>query len=434
MNDRSSLTWLVWVACGLAALLGISAAPAAPAPLEARTAASASVSAQPAPELRFAVRSAVIYPSTSEVLRFNHERHVTELRLPCTACHDAARRSRRAEDRLRPPPARCDGCHGSDHSDLSHVKGDESEPSSRCQVCHLGYQPEHGNAVARFVNKPAHLKFNHAVHVAAKLGCEGCHAGVEHSATAGREHLPSMQQCVTCHRLNAGGPRHPSGECAVCHVTAGRRLQTHFAEGRLLPPAWLGHAEHDPAFAMRHAVLAANDSGLCAKCHVEKDCADCHDGRVRPRRLHPNDFLSMHAVAARHDRPRCASCHQQQTFCLSCHQRLGVSSSSPTALAAERGRFHPPSQIFVEGPRSARHHAVEAQRNLNVCVACHTERDCVSCHATREIGAGGLSADGARLNPHPPGFSARCARLLSQNPRPCLVCHELSDARLQECR
>jgi hypothetical protein len=183
--------------------------------------------------------------------------------------------------------------------------------------------------------------------------------------------------------------------------------------------------------------VAGEDSAFCGNCHTEKDCADCHDGRVRPRKAHPNDFLSMHAVSARQDSPRCVSCHQTQNFCLPCHQRLGVSESGPIGNSVERGRFHPPPSVWTNAPRSARHHAWEAERNLNACISCHVERDCVACHATRDVGgaAGGLPAGAGRgLNPHPLGFGSRCGRALRQNARPCLACHSPADALLGQCR
>ncbi|HEV8548740.1 MAG TPA: hypothetical protein VGQ57_06930, partial [Polyangiaceae bacterium] len=78
----------------------------------------------------------------------------------------------------------------------------------------------------------------------------------------------------------------------------------------------------------------------------------------------------------------------------------------------------------------------EAERNLNACVSCHTERDCVSCHATAAmggIGSGLPSGSGRGTDPHPPGFISRCGRALRQNPRPCLTCHDPGDRALTEC-
>ena len=73
---------------------------------------------------------------------------------------------------------------------------------------------------------------------------------------------------------------------------------------------------------------------------------------------------------------KCTSCHREQSFCLDCHMRVGVAESSPPN-AKDSGRFHPPKSIWSDPPRKPGHHAFEAERNLNACVSCHTERDCV---------------------------------------------------------
>ena len=82
--------------------------------------------------------SPVIFPEQSMPLRFNHKRHVKELGMACTTCHDAAKTSRKAADSLLPPATRCDGCHGTNHRDLSSVSSDESRPLGRCGFCHAG--------------------------------------------------------------------------------------------------------------------------------------------------------------------------------------------------------------------------------------------------------------------------------------------------------
>jgi hypothetical protein len=157
---------------------------------------------------------------------------------------------------------------------------------------------------------------------------------------------------------------------------------------------------------------------------------------VRPRNVHPNDFLSLHAVAARQNSPDCSSCHRAQSFCLGCHQRVGVTLSGPAENFAGRGRFHPPKAVWTDGSMGSQHHGSEARRNLSACVSCHTESDCVLCHATAELGGGlsGRGASGASLSPHGPGFSAHCRGALRRNARSCLTCHHPQDAKLGQCR
>ncbi len=383
--------------------------------------------------------SPVIFPPQSLAIRFNHAAHM-KLGATCTTCHARAKTSRASADSLLPAGTSCDGCHGTNHRTELVTPGKEA--LGACGFCHLGHRPEDGQRVTRSVLRPPHLRFNHALHAEQRIDCAKCHGAVGSLELATVDQLPRMRGCFSCHTGESAQSDKPSRACPTCHLTErGGRLVTSFPEGTLEPPAWLHDAEHGPDWLERHKRIAADDSRFCASCHEERFCTGCHDGRVRPRQVHPNDFLSMHAVAARQNSPTCTSCHQQQSFCLSCHQRAGVTLSGPLGNTAGRGRFHPPAAIWTEGQRSAGHHAWEAERNLNACVSCHTERDCVLCHATAAVGGfgsggarGTRSAFGRGTDPHPPGFISRCGRALRQNPRPCLVCHEPSDPDLGLCR
>jgi hypothetical protein len=397
--------------------------------------------------------SPVIFPEQALPLRFDHQKHVKQLGMSCTTCHGAAKTSQNSAESLLPPATRCDGCHGTNHRNLSAVTSDEPRALGQCNFCHVGYDKKKPNVVARVLLPKPNLRFNHQKHVTGqRIACGRCHGKVEELKLATRDQLPRMQECVTCHVLgSAGGQSAPaslgakaapraraSGACTTCHLSEPNgMLTTAFKSGKLLPPPWLHDAGHGSDFIERHKLIAGDDSRFCANCHQERFCVGCHDGNVRPRRIHPNDFLSQHPVAARQDNPRCTSCHQQQSFCLTCHQRAGVAMSGPIGNFAGRGRFHPPKSVWTEGPRSASHHAWEAERNLNACVSCHQERDCAMCHATRGVGGRGPNigpAGGQGVNPHPAGFGGRCQQALRQNARPCLTCHLPNDQDLQRCR
>lgn len=402
--------------------------------------------------------SPVVFPEQSMPLRFNHQKHVKQLGIGCATCHDAAKTSQNSADSLLPPATRCDSCHGTNHRKLSAVTTDEPRPLGQCNYCHTGYDPARPNFVARVVLPKPNLRFSHQKHVTGqRMDCARCHGKVEEVALATRDQLPRMKECVTCHVLGPGdgsggggtaalgakaAPGAPrakaSGACTTCHLSdPNGRLTTSFKSGKLLPPPWLHDAGHGADFIERHKTVAGDDSKFCATCHQERFCVGCHDGNVRPRRIHPNDFLSQHPMAARQDNPRCTSCHQQQSFCLSCHQRAGVTMSGPVANLAGRGRFHPPKAQWTDGPRSAAHHAWEAERNLTACVSCHQERDCAMCHATRGVGGRGPNIGtgaGQGINPHPVGFASRCQQALRQNARPCLTCHLPNDQDLLRCR
>jgi hypothetical protein len=382
--------------------------------------------------------SPVIFPAQKITLRFNHRKHVRELGMTCTTCHDGAKTSRKSADRLLPAATRCDACHGSDHRNLQAV-GAGDDLIGQCGFCHIGWRPEDAGQVERMVLPEPNLRFDHAAHFGRNIGCEQCHGRVGELELATRDQLPRMRGCFRCHQAPEPARGRARGECTTCHLTrrAGT-LETSFETGQLLPPRWLQDAGHGPDWIERHKRVAGVDSQFCSNCHTERYCTDCHDGRVRPRRVHPNDWLSMHPVAARQNNPTCTSCHRLQSFCVGCHQRAGVTLSGAYARFAGRGSFHPPKAVWTDGPRGPSHHAWEAQRNLDACVSCHVERDCAICHATAAVGGRGTgvggTAGGRGVNPHPAGFLGRCRSALKKNARPCLVCHDPADPKLGECR
>lgn len=357
-------------------------------------------------------------------LRFNHKKHVKEEGATCLTCHAKAKTSTKADDMLLPSGVTCDACHDTDHTDLANVKGG-SDAMGKCQFCHLGYQPSDGNRVAALDVPPPNLRFNHKAHVARNIACGQCHGSVDEIELATRDQLPRMKGCFGCHEMTGAAQGDAKAACETCHLTlADGRMKTMFATGQLEPPRWLHNAQHTADFIETHKRVAADDSTFCASCHKEQFCTDCHDGKVRPRSVHPNDWISMHPMAARQDNPRCTSCHQEQAFCLGCHQRAGVTLSGPNGHAGSD--FHPPGWKDFNN-RGPGHHAWEAQRNISACVSCHTERDCAKCHAAS--GRGGLGVD-----PHPAGWATNCSGPLRRNGRPCLVCHEPTSPEIAQCR
>ena len=372
--------------------------------------------------------SDVIFPVQQLTLRFNHAKHLLkDIGATCKTCHAAAYKSRSAEDTLLPKGDVCDACHNSDHTNLAAVKpGDDA--SGQCGYCHQGYKATDGNAVAELHMPRANLLFNHQGHVDRNIGCAQCHGAVEQLELATRDQLPRMQGCLHCHQMpDSASQGEAKGACDTCHLRGerGTRIKVVYATGALTPPRWLHNAEHTPDFILRHKSIAADDSQFCANCHKEDFCTDCHDGRVRPRTIHPNDFINMHPIEARMAAEKCQSCHREQSFCLDCHMRVGVSESSPPS-ARDSARFHPPKSMWSDPPVKPGHHAFEAQRNLNACVSCHTERDCVVCHGAQGVGAG--------FDPHRGNFASSCQNQFRRNPRPCFTCHEPTDGVLAACR
>ncbi|MGA2449949.1 MAG: cytochrome c3 family protein [Polyangiaceae bacterium] len=369
--------------------------------------------------------SAVVFPSQRIPLVFSHQRHLAPaVGATCRTCHEGAYRSDSVRDTLLPSGAVCDTCHRRvDHGRLA----DADNSGDGCAMCHRGYSPQNRTVVPPVDAPRANLVFSHRAHSARNIGCAQCHGAVERLDLATRDQLPRMRGCFRCHAMpDAASRGDAKSACDTCHPTVpGGRVQTMFASGALYPPAWMRDAEHTPDFLARHKRVAGDDSTFCASCHQDTFCTDCHDGRVRPRSVHPNDYLDMHPIEARMGTQRCQSCHLEQSFCLDCHIRAGVSEASPLN-SRDSGRFHPPKSVWSDAPAGAGHHAFEAERGLSGCVSCHTERDCITCHGALGVGAG--------FNPHPPGFLGSCGREQRQNERPCLACHVPSDSALQRCR
>lgn len=360
--------------------------------------------------------SPIIYPPQRIAIRMDHSLPQHRA-LRCVRCHRGAGLSERSRDLLIPREQACAPCHD---AELDREGPDLEE---RCGTCHVGY--EVGEVVPISDFPTARLRFSHRTHVeGASMRCRTCHEGVERADVADRRHLPTMRQCFECHgpegfSAEASAP----GRCPTCHLARpDGTLRTRFAEGTMNPPAWLFDMRHDHEWLVRHRWVAADQGGACASCHQESDCADCHDGRVRPRRVHPGDYLTTHVAQARRDQPRCQSCHQVSRFCTECHTRLGLARIAAPDVRAS-APYHPPAAVWTEGPNL---HALEAQRAMNACVSCHAEQDCVQCHGAMGIGAG--------VSPHPVGFADRCRAQLDRNARACATCHGDLDALRRRCR
>ncbi len=391
-------------------LVLVPGATAAPPDLSVK----ANISAPSGPPTR--TPSRVVYPPEPRPRAFSHARHAG-VTPDCLSCHAAARTSTSAADSLAPVDTACQRCHA-DHR--------------------VTPRPE---------RVTPHLRFSHATHVS-RAECAACHP-TSQLDTPGAA-LPLEAVCLGCHDGKAAARR-----CAACHEALPTgRLRTTFAEGRLQPQ--LGALAHGPTFRRDHARPARLEPRTCDACHVQRFCADCHQGVIKPFDFHGGDYISLHVLDARKNDPDCSACHRRQTFCIACHQRLGV-ASDPTGgdpaggvrsgfgpATGRPGRFHPAGwardTAGVPTTRTdASHHALQAQRNLRSCASCHREETCLRCHASaRGLGPGGtLPADtapalrepGVSANPHGPGFasSARCRALSSRNQRVCAKCHDPRD-------
>lgn len=356
----------------------------------------------------FAAPSEVIFPAQSVDVRFTHARHLAK-KIGCDFCHDKAASSTKSSDNLIPT-------------------------QEACELCHPKWM---GADLARVVMPAPNLKFDHSVHVQKGIGCTRCHASVARVDVATRNQLPTMGLCLECHDSRRGGLHAPS-RCATCHLMRpDGTLEQQLPTGTLMPSGALRGDAHTADFRTHHASVAANDERYCANCHRQDFCLSCHNGVVKPLDFHGNDYVSRHAVDARKDDPRCDGCHRRQSFCLGCHERLGVVDIRTGVDGAftpiGTRRFHPVGWSDPSAAGDPNHHKWQAERNLKQCVACHRQETCLDCHATNASAAGGVGK--MWVNPHPPDWrgSPRCEALADKNPRVCLRCHAAGDPLLH-CR
>lgn len=401
----------------------------------------------PMPAASKAGPSTVIYPAQRLPLKFSHARHL-QRGTGCVECHEQATVSVSSRDNLLPKEAACARCHAIDH-DQPGKRTDG--PPAACGACHRGLPaniaelPAPGPALEAQIERselPApHLKFNHRQHAEAQIQCERCHGDLRQIDLATRAQLPRMALCLGCHsdglrRGESAGRRAPTARCPACHIQQGDgTLETRLPSGVLVPSGELRGDDHSLTFSRQHRQVALSEPSYCANCHTQPWCQRCHNGVVKPLDIHGGDYISRHGQDARRNQPDCGSCHRQQTFCLACHERLGVvshstlpGSPSPSGFQpASARRFHPEGWASSFGGAASNQHAQEAQRNIRSCTSCHREETCLGCHSTLSD-----SRVPGGANPHPADWvsSGRCRSLVSRNSRVCLKCHRDGAAAL----
>lgn len=365
------------------------------------------------------MRGSAVYPAQDIPLRFTHGQHLA-LGLDCSRCHERAATSTRSSELLVPTGATCDGCHGPQHPRPA------DEPA-KCELCHTSVDAQHRVTAGLRMPRPL-LTFNHKLHDKLGQRCSDCHGDMTKVRLGSVLQLPSEASCLSCHDGFTATDR-----CGACHPSgADGKLMMRAQDDRTLPAlvprgasSW--GAAHDLRFVEDHAVQSKTSAKLCASCHDDQFCVDCHDGPIRPMRIHAGDYLTIHAMDARGATSDCSSCHREQSFCISCHQRVGFGDRQDGEFGiGGQLQFHP--QGWSGPPGMPQGHAHAAQRNIGVCVSCHTEDSCLACHATSSASLPGLD-----ISPHGPDFarSARCDALANANRRTCLRCHAPGDPQLE---
>ncbi len=140
-----------------------------------------------------------VQPGPVQPVAYTHKVHLAN-GMQCTDCHTAVEKGPLASI---PSVKLCMTCHGviaKDHPEIKKIAAyfarGEDIPWQRV----YGFTPS------------AHVKFNHAPHIQAKVACQSCHGEMRQQTVAVRAVNLTMAYCVDCHKLKKA-----SIDCTTCH-------------------------------------------------------------------------------------------------------------------------------------------------------------------------------------------------------------------------
>jgi hypothetical protein len=132
-------------------------------------------------------------------LEFPHNTHISR-GVSCDTCHEGVMTGPVAG---LPSVKTCMICHeaiATDRPRIQQITALRDKGLDLSWVRVYGYVPE------------AHVKFNHAPHIRAKVECATCHGNIGEQTIAERNVDLNMGFCVSCHRENKA----PT-DCLTCH-------------------------------------------------------------------------------------------------------------------------------------------------------------------------------------------------------------------------
>jgi len=139
-------------------------------------------------------------PDPVQPIEFPHNVHVGK-QIACTEyCHESVTSGPVAG---LPSVRTCMICHNAIATDRPRIK---QITAMREKGIDLAWQRVYGYTTQ------AHVKFNHAPHIRAKVECSTCHGNIGQQTVAQRNVDLNMGFCVTCHRENKA----PT-DCLTCH-------------------------------------------------------------------------------------------------------------------------------------------------------------------------------------------------------------------------
>jgi cytochrome c7-like protein/class III cytochrome C family protein len=137
--------------------------------------------------------------ASEQPIAYSHKQHIA-LGLDCLDCHSSADTGAAA---TIPSVRKCMLCH---------AKIATAKPEIRKLAAYAANQHEiPWQRVYGFPNE-ALVKFQHAPHFRARIGCTVCHGDMTQATTADRLVKHNMGTCVSCHRQYKA-----TEDCAACH-------------------------------------------------------------------------------------------------------------------------------------------------------------------------------------------------------------------------
>ena len=386
--------------------------------------------------------SPAIFPPQELTIRFNHRRHVQDLKLTCTTCHDKARTSRASADSMLPKGTRCDACHGSDHRDPMQVRARPERSDGSVRFLSSGLAAAQPATASRHGSRCRNRTYRvsiHALHVSAK------HQAARSAPRRGRKpracHARSAAENARLLQLSpSAGPMLPAALVrSAARVTS--RIRTRHDQGQRLClgtalatelAARCGPRSGLDLNATKHWSWPATTAASAPTATPKSRAPIVTTGESGRVCVHPTTGSACIPVAARENQQKCTSCHRDQSVLPDLPRQTLRHHHVRPVCQPGRARSLPlrRSPEWTDGPRTPRHHAWEAERNISACVSCHVERDCAistchRCHGRARFRASRPAP--ARVTPilTRSGFALAVPPRWGgdQNARPCLVCH-----------
>jgi len=140
-----------------------------------------------------------VRPKATQPIPFPHKTHI-EKKAECTDCHETVEKGPVAGI---PSVKTCMICHSQIATDRPLIKQVTSYSEKGVEI---PWQRVYG------FTQEAHLKFNHAPHIRAKVDCAQCHGNLGQQTVAERAVDHTMGFCVNCHRQ-----KNAPNDCLTCH-------------------------------------------------------------------------------------------------------------------------------------------------------------------------------------------------------------------------